>query len=184
MAQSSAKDEIYWKVLGAAMALDFKRGHQKWTIAELARVSGIKRPLIYYYFGKSRLDILLAAVRVIGEEFFGLSDRRLQMWKAQEIHQSIRQSRSFLHSHKDLIGFYFLHRARENPIGDAIRVLEKKHRDKIARFFPGLSKSQQEQIGAFFFGLVFVPSLSEEAIEDCFAALRLSKSGSPLTASL
>ena len=52
------KDETYWKILDAVIALEIRRGHQKWTISELSRLSGITRTLIYYYFGKSKLEIL------------------------------------------------------------------------------------------------------------------------------
>jgi AcrR family transcriptional regulator len=178
------KDEIYWKVLKAAMVLDYKRGHQKWTMAELARQSGVKRPLIYYYFGKSRLDILLAAVKVLGEECFGLSNGRIELWRTGRVNESVKASRAVVQEHKDLAGFYFLHRAKDNPVGDALRHLEKKYAQKIEKFFPTLSKSQQQQLGAFFFGLVFAPDLSNEALGECLKSLRIPKSSEALTASL
>ncbi len=166
------------------MALDFKRGHQKWTMAELSRVSGVKRPLIYYYFGKSRVEILLAAVKVLGEDCFGLSDRRVEMWKRGEMDQSIRESRKFLQDQKELAGFYFLHRAKDNAVGEALRLLERKYREKFCRYFPSLNKNQQEQLAAFFFGLVFIPDLSDEALESCLASLRIPGRASSLTASI
>jgi AcrR family transcriptional regulator len=178
------KDQIYWKVLKAAMVLDYKRGHQKWTMSELARTSGVKRPLIYYYFGKSRMDILLAAVKVLGEDCFGLSEQRLTLWKSGRMNESVKRSRSLMQEHKDLAGFYFLHRAKENPVGDALRRLEKSYDQKIKRFFPTLSREQQEQIGAFFFGLVFAPALSDSALDECLKSVRIPKAGEALTASL
>jgi len=176
------KDQIYWKVLKTAMALDFKRGHQKWTMAELSRVSGIKRPLIYYYFGKLRNEILLAGVKVLGEECFGLSDRRLQLWQNKEMSTSIRESRQFMLEHPELAGFYFLHRLKQTPIGEAIKSLESKYCQKFQRFFPHLNSDQQEQMSAFFFGLVFTPNLSEAALESCLKSIKVPMRQSALTA--
>ncbi len=176
------KDQIYLKVLQAAMSLDFKRGHQKWTMAELSRTSGIKRPLIYYYFGKSRAEILLAGVKVLGEECFGLSDRRLKLWENREIEMSIRESRSFIQQHPELSGFYFLHRLRDSPLGAALRELERKYLLKFQRFFPHLEIHQREQMGAFFFGLVFTPQLSENSLQSCLESLKVALRQTPLTA--
>lgn len=178
------KDQIYWKVLKAAMVLDYKKGHQKWTMSELARASGVKRPLIYYYFGKSRIDILLAAVKVLGEDCFGLSEERLALWKSGRMNESVKRSRALMQEHKDLAGFYFLHRAKENPVGNALRQLEKNYYQKIKRFFPTISREQQEQLGAFFFGLVFAPALSDSALDQCLNSLRTHKANEALTAFL
>jgi len=176
------KDQIYWKVLKTVMSLDFKRGHQKWTMAELSRVSGIKRPLIYYYFGKSRIEILLAGVKVLGEECFGLSDRRMRLWQNREMATSIRESRQFMHDHPELAGFYFLHRRKFTPIGNAIQDLESKYCKKFQRFFPKLSSDQQEQMSAFFFGLVFTPNISELALEGCLKSINVPTRQTTLTA--
>lgn len=159
------KDEIYWKVLKAAMALDFKRGHCRWTIAELSRASGVSRPLIYYYFGKSREDILLASVKVLGEECFGLSDRRITLWKNGDFKKSVKESRKFIQEHQDLAAFYFAQRAKPHFVGEALRELERKYEQKLKAFFKNASESEIHTKIALLFGCVFAPSISETALD-------------------
>jgi len=159
-----SKDEIYWKVLRAAMSLDFKKGHCRWTIAGLSRVSGVSRPLIYYYFGKNREDILLAAVKVIGEECFGLSPKRMKLWKEGDLCDSVRQSRAFVQDHQDLAAFYFAQRSKPHFVGIALRELEAQYAKKLKNFFRTQEDADIQRKLALFFGLVFAPGISDEAI--------------------
>src|SRR4051812_22858182 len=118
------KDQTYWTILNAAIQLDFKKGHQKWTMSELARTTEITRSLIYYYFGKSRLDILNEAVRLVGEEFFGLSDSKIKLWAKGEIAESVLFTRREIEKSPNLGTFYLIHRNRTSEIGESIRGLE------------------------------------------------------------
>ena len=76
MELKTKKDEAFWKILNAAIELDYKKGHLKWTMTELSRRSGVTRSLIYYYFGRQKAAILKEAVKIVGEEFVGLNERR------------------------------------------------------------------------------------------------------------
>ena len=98
--EKPTKDETYWKILNAAVALDIQKGHQKWTITQLSKKSGISRALIYYYFGSSKVDLLKEAISTIGYEMAGISQDRLELWSHGKI------AESFMVTHKIL---------KENP---------------------------------------------------------------------
>jgi len=154
--QPAPKDETYWKILRGALELDFKKGHQRWTISELSRVSGVTRSLIYYYFGKSRESLLTEAVRLIGEELFGLSTERLKLWEAGRGEESIRASRRMALEQPFLLGFYFSNRFRPSAVGREIRELEKKHLARLRRLSPKPPEQLRQQMYSIF-GEVLCP---------------------------
>ena len=165
------KEAIFHKVFMAAMALDFRKGHQRWTISELARTSGITRSLIYYYFGNSKTDILVESVKTIGEEFFGLTPSRMKLWDVGTIADSIDMSRRFIEANPDLAAFYLLHRTKDSPIGRAFRDLEFRHQQKLLKYFPESSDSAVKLRSALLFGLVFAANISSKAVQE---AIRLA----------
>ena len=165
-----SKEEVYWKVLQAAIELDFKKGHQKWTISDVSRASGVTRSLIYYYFGRSRAALLEEAVKVIGSEVFGLTDERLEMWKKGRMLESALLSKQTAQQYPFLISFYFTHRFRQNAIGGAIRELEKKHYKKVSQFFSNVSEEQLHKQLAVLFGSVLCPHI--ESTSELFSNLK------------
>jgi len=159
-----SKDETFWSVLNSAIELDFKRGHLRWTMSELSRMSKVTRSLIYYYFGKSKEAILLEAVKLIGEEFFGLTTNRVEMWKAGQISESVLQTRRLLEKCPHMGTFYMVHREEETDIGASLRQLELEYKQKLKRFFPQASDPSLEALFGLFMGLVITPRLSDEAV--------------------
>ncbi|MCB0357357.1 MAG: helix-turn-helix transcriptional regulator, partial [Bdellovibrionales bacterium] len=91
--KKSKVDENYWKILNAALELDVKKGHLKWTVSDLSRKSGITRSLIYYYFGRSKSSILNEAIKLIGHEVAGLTPEREEMWNLGDFIASMKQAR-------------------------------------------------------------------------------------------
>ena len=159
----SAKDETYWNVLNAAIQLDFSRGHLRWTMSELSRVSKITRSLIYYYFGKSKEGLLAEAVKLIGEEFFGLNEGRLELWQQGRIADSVILTRHLLEKSPHMVAFYMVHRQADSEIGRSLRSLEVEYMKKLKRFFTKASEPSIEALFSLFLGLVFAPKLSDEA---------------------
>jgi hypothetical protein len=158
------KDEIFWKVLNAAIELDFAKGHLRWSMSELSRKSKITRSLIYYYFGKSKDSILQEGVKLIGEEFFGLTPARLNLWKNGEIGASVIQTKHLVEKSPFIASFYLVHRQAATGVGDQIRNLEKEYRKKIKKFFQNTSEPYQEALYGLLMGLVITPQISDEAV--------------------
>lgn len=160
-----SKHSTHWKVLRAAIELDSSKGHLLWTMSDLSRKSGVTRSLIYYYFGRQKKDILLEAVRFIGKELFGLSDERLELWKNNQIDQSVTASRKLFQKYHFLYAFYFCQRAKDSLIGKEIRNLEAKHLNKIKSRFPDFSTEECQVVSSLFLGFVLSPEISPHAIQ-------------------
>ncbi len=158
------KDDTFWSVLRAAIELDFRRGHLRWKMSELSRDSKVTRSLIYYYFGKSKENILVTAVKLIGEEFFGLTPLRVQMWKDGKIAESLLLSRRLLERVPHIGTFYMVHREEQTEIGASLRQLELEYRKKIKRFFPDSPAEALDALFALFMGLTLTPRLSDPGV--------------------
>jgi AcrR family transcriptional regulator len=161
--KDSRKDDTFWAVLNAAIELEFRKGHLRWTMSDLSRASQVTRSLIYYYFGKSKEGILVEAVKLIGEELFGLTLQRIELWQRGELAESVNQSRRLLERSPHLGSFYMVHRGAPTEVGESLRRLENEYREKLRRFFSEAGEPYQEAIFALLLGLVIAPRLSEEA---------------------
>lgn len=158
------KDETYRSILNCALRLDFKKGHKRWTLTELSRATHVTRSLIYYYFGKSKDGILVAAVKMVGEELFGLSPDRIALWDQSAIEESVCLSRQAVESSPHLVAFFFAHRNEDNSIGEMLRDLEEAHRKKLKRFLCDISNEQANALSGLLLGLVIAPNVSRQAI--------------------
>jgi AcrR family transcriptional regulator len=153
------KDEVFWKVLNCAIELETKRGHQKWSITELSKRSGITRSLIYYYFGRSRLDILFAAAKIIGSEVFGLTQEKLKDWSLNRMVEAVAYNHRLNQRYPHLLSFYLTHRGRDSEIGEALRSYESQYFHKIQNLLPDHAPAQIEALWCLTFGLVVAPNL-------------------------
>jgi AcrR family transcriptional regulator len=166
-----SKDETFWQVLNSAIELDFRRGHLRWTMSELSRVSKVTRSLIYYYFGKSKEAILLEAVKLIGEEFLGLTANRVELWQQGKVAESVLQSRHLLEKCPHMGTFYMVHRGEETEIGESLRQLEKEYRLKLKRFFNHANEPTLDAVYGLFLGLVMAPQISDDAVRIAVSAV-------------
>jgi AcrR family transcriptional regulator len=161
----STKDELYWKILNTAVALEAQKGHLKWTVTDLAKKSRISRTLIYYYFGKSKAGLIQEAISTIGKEVIGLSEDRLALWRKGEIFQSFIAGRNILKKNPALLHFYIRHRASENDLGKQIRGLEAAFLAKLKKILPGKDTPTYESLFALYFGIGWFENLSDAAIQ-------------------
>lgn len=170
--QRHPRDATFWKVLNAALELDFKKGHTKWTMSELSRKSGITRSLIYYHFGRSKLAILDLAIQVIGEEVVGISPERMALWKDGGWSASLRRTREVTSQAPFLGSFYLMHRDRPTDVGKSLRSLETNYMKKLQIMFPRLEPGEHRALFGVFFGVAFSPHVDDEAIEFFVAAIK------------
>jgi AcrR family transcriptional regulator len=158
---SEGKDKFYWSVLNSAVALDVRHGHLKWKVSDLARLSGVSRTLIYYYFGKSKEGILHEAVRLFGDLISGQTPDKVELWKVGNLKEANRSSRELVAKVPALVPFYFFNRLSESDIGIAIRAREKAFFDKIDTHFTHLSQAEKKGLFVLYFGLLFVPDMKQ-----------------------
>lgn len=166
------RDSTFWKVLNAALELDFRKGNLKWTMSELSRKSGITRSLIYYHFGRSKTAILSEAINVIGEEIIATGPDRVALWRDGKWAETVRLSREVASQAPHLCNFYLLHRDRPTEIGTAIRALETAYLKKLQKLFPELPAAGIKALFAFFFGICFAPHVDDETVEVAIQGLR------------
>ncbi|MCB0385274.1 MAG: TetR/AcrR family transcriptional regulator, partial [Bdellovibrionales bacterium] len=162
----------FWKVLNAAIELDYKKGHGKWTISDLARKSDITRSLIYYYFGRSKENIIHEAVKIIGEEMIGMSPERQALWKRGELVESMLQARRIYEKCPALAPFVLEHYHRPTELGKTIRHLENEFCQKLHATFPNLDESQVRSLYSVYWGLSFSPLVDETVIHHVLTAVK------------
>lgn len=169
------KDENYMKILDAVVRLEVLKGHLRWKMSDLSRISGVQRTLIYYYFGKSKESILNEALKTIGDEFFGLSAERIEMWKQGRMRESILKSRERFKQAPHVPQFFFHWRHQPSVVQDALVSLERRFREKVRRQFPDIQKNDEEAVYAVFFGLVLVPDLKEAVLDRVLAGMKFPR---------
>jgi AcrR family transcriptional regulator len=170
--EQKTKDEIFWAVFDTVIKLDITKGHLAWKMSDLARSSKISRTLIYYYFGKSKESTLQAAANYMGEEYFGLSEDRLALWKQGKVLESILQSRFLCLRSPHTLYFYLNWRHVDNPIGQKLREYEVRYRQKLQDYYPLSNPDQINALSAVFFGLVTTPDLTEEAVRSALVVIQ------------
>lgn len=159
------QDERYWAILNHAVRLEVSKGHLRWTMAELARGSGVGRTLIYYYFGKSKDAIIQVALKLIADEVFGLSAERLKLWREGRVAESVMESREMLTLAPQLREFYFHWRYIPGEIRNHLIQTEKRYLQKLKSVYPQLSAVQAEAFFAICFGLVMAPLVSPATVK-------------------
>jgi len=164
MAENKTKDETYWTLLDSAIELDIKKGHLKWTLSDLSRKSKITRSLIYYYFGKDKQDILKEAIKLVGEEFIGLTEKRMELWQKGLFAESMQVARKFNENAPYLPLFIMENRNKPNEIGNSLKSIEEGFIAKLKTFFPNCDDTQITSIFAIYWGLSFSPRITNESI--------------------
>jgi len=163
--KDNSKDQQYWRVLDAVIRLEVTRGHLKWKLTEVSRLSGVGRPLIYYYFGKSKPEIIRTALKVIGDEFFGLSPERLKLWQSGRIAESIQRTRELMTKAPHVMEFYFHWRHQKGEIGDHFRTMERRYRKKLQELMPDYGEPEREALFAGLFGFSLLQDISVESLQ-------------------
>jgi AcrR family transcriptional regulator len=160
-----SKDELFWKILDAALKLDLTKGHLRWKMTDLSRASGVTRSLIYYYFGHSKDSIIQAAINITGEEFFGLSEARQALWDSGRVWESVKRSRELVKSTPHIPIFYLNQRQPGSPFHKAMMELETRHFQKLSLRFPNAHPEMLRAAFATLLGLVTVADISDETLK-------------------
>jgi len=160
------KDNNYWSILNAVIRLEVTKGHLLWKMTDLSRLSGVGRPLIYYYFGNSKDEIVQAAMKIIGDEFFGFSDERMELWKRGDVMETVSRTRALLEKAPFISVFYFHWRHQTGEIADHLRGLERRYFEKLSSVCPQFSQAQIEALFSALFGATVFPQLSEEGLRE------------------
>lgn len=172
-----SKDEMYLRIFETVVDLEYKKGHLNWSVTMLAQKSGVSRTLIYYYFGKKKENIILGAIRYLGEDLIGVTPRRLEYWKKGQIEGTLMESRRTLARLPGLIPLYYRLRTTHTQFGKSIRDLETKQKAKFSEQLPQLKNEEVEAFFALMMGLAFAPDISPDAVKSGCRWLQTVTSG-------
>lgn len=157
------KDENYWKILNAALELDVKKGHLKWTVSDLSRKSRVTRSLIYYYFGRSKLELLKEAIHLIGSEISGLTSSRDQLWGDGDLLESLGRARAIYEKAPFICQFIYEHQNQSNEIGISLREVQDRFREKLKKYFSVEESAGVRALFGVYWGLLFAPEQDHES---------------------
>ncbi len=162
--KAPTKDDLFWKVLDSVIRLECTRGHLKWKMTDLSRMSGVTRTLIYYYFGKSKLALVQSAIQVIGGEFFGLDPTKHDLWDRGDFLQSIHLTRDLFVKAPYVGIFYLTQRQPGSIFHKDIMALEARYLARLEKAYPRASQDKVHLLFAALIGMVLLPDLKLDAI--------------------
>lgn len=165
MGTPPTKDDLFWKILDAALQLECSKGHLRWKMTDLSRSSGVTRSLIYYYFGNSKIKIIQEAIRLMGEEFFGLSEERMELWRTGKFSESLQKTRELTRRTPHIVIFYLQQRRAGNSLSKEIDHLEQRYLEKLAKRFPNATRDRLVVSFSALLGIAALADVSDETIQ-------------------
>lgn len=162
-ADTPTKDEKYWRILDAVLRLEVLKGHLKWTLSDLSRTCKITRPLIYYYFGKEKKDILETAIKIIGEELFGLQTGKERFFATGDFKDSLFKAQELIKNSPHIPIFYLFWRMREGEIKERLLKMESLYIENLMREWR-LTHEAAAAIAMIFWGGVCSPLSNEGSL--------------------
>jgi AcrR family transcriptional regulator len=136
----------------------------RWKVSDLARATGVSRPLIYYHFGKTKKEILMTSIEMLSEFFFGLSKEREKMLYEGKAWESVLISRELFSRNPSFAIFYFRWRLIKSPMQQRLQELEKKYQIMLKKAFPTLTQEKILVLHAINQAVVTSPYLSAESL--------------------
>ena len=173
MIDMALTSEQYNKLLLSVIHLEVRKGHLKWSVSELSRLTKITRPLIYYYLGKTKKDIFKSTLLILAKEFYGLSDERKSM-KARKDKgrlQSLLASRELAMSNADVLAFFYTHRFGKNWLQPELAAMEKAYVAGLDKDLKDMSEDFSILFKALSHAFVTVPFFKNSDIEKGFNKL-------------
>jgi len=154
------------KLVNVVLNLDVVKGHLKWKVSEVARVSKVTRTSLYYHLGRNKLQILKSCVELAAREFYGLSPKRIQMLRDGRVQECVRMSQDLCQKYPEFMVFYFRWRMKKSPMQATLIELENVYRKKLSSVFPHLSPIELVAVHALLQGLISSPFLTREAFNE------------------
>lgn len=161
----------YQKLLTSVMHLEVRKGHLRWTVSELSRVTKVSRPLIYYYLGKTKKEIFKAALLILAKEFYGISDDRQKLKKENGRLASFKVSRKMAMGDPDMIAFFYANRMEKNWVQPELLEIENKYLQKVNADIAEMDEGMRVLLKVISHGFVICPFVSEDEMVKAFHRL-------------
>jgi AcrR family transcriptional regulator len=164
--EPAAKAKVRLDILEAMVRLENERGHLAWKISELARAAAVSRALVYYYFGRTKAEILDAGIEVLAEEYFGLTDERERLLGQGKGWESALASRRMALARPAFVVFYLRWRTQKrSPLAAKLAEIDRRYEAMLTVAYPQLSRDQIVALHGILYSVVTAPFLTDEALE-------------------
>jgi len=163
--------EKFDKLLHTVMHLEVRKGHLRWTVSELSRLTKVTRPLIYYYLGKTKIEIFKATLYILAKDFYGLSDERIAMKAKTGRLDSILATRKVAMGNADILAFFYANRFGKTWMQPELVDMEKAFIARLDKELEGISEEFQILFKALCQSFVTAAFFNEEQIRIGFAKL-------------
>jgi AcrR family transcriptional regulator len=164
-------ENVREKILQTVLSLEVSKGHLKWKVSDLARLTKASRPLVYYHFGKTKQQILDTCIETIAIDYFGLGEDRKDTLKSGLALESLMQTRAMFLKNPSLVVFYQKWRMQPGPVCKQLMEIEKKYQAKIKEAFPFLTSAQIVAVHGLFHGLISAPFMNDEALRESYSVI-------------
>ena len=161
----------YQKLLLTVIHLEVRKGHLRWTVSELSRLTKVSRPLIYYYLGKTKKEIFKAALLILAKEFYGISDERKELKKKGGRLASLKASRELAMGNPNVVSFFYANRMEKNWVQPELLEMEETYVRRVNEDLAELDPGMQVLVKVISHGLVTCPFLTSEDVEQGYHRL-------------
>lgn len=154
-----------FNIVNSVLRFELAKGHLRWKVTDIARVSGVNRGIIYYNFGRTKGQIFDTCLDVISSEFYGTSEERMKFIERGDLYGCVFQNFKMFRESPEFLVFYSNARVKKSPLRDRLIAIEENYREKLSQIFPHLSSEEILAVHAVIQGAVSSPILCEETFE-------------------
>jgi hypothetical protein len=161
-----------WTVINCVLSLEVTKGHLKWKVSDVSRMTKVDRNWIYYHLGKSKTEIFDYCLEKCAEEFYGLSESRMQMVREGRLKECLVLTRAMFQENPEFMIFYYKWRMRKGILQQKLIELEVRYRKKLQAIFPKWTNDDIISFQALIQGAVMSPVLSESTFKRAIEMIR------------
>ena len=172
MDKSKSKEDYIENIMEAVIELEMTKGHLKWRMSDLSRLSGVTRSLLYYYFGKNKKNIFKESVNFYIGQFLDFRLERAERIRKGEIVELISVARTKLRKNPYVLQFYAKHRLEETEVSVLFEKAEKNYFESLRETLPVRWRPLARMMWALVFGLAVQPSLTDEDLKSAERIMR------------
>lgn len=161
----SSKEDKIFQVALSIFELEELHGHLGWKVTQIVEVSGVSRSLIYRYFGSSKEEILLEAVKAFLMRFYGFDGEE----KLSFI-EKLTNARKLIEDYPQAGMFYLKWRTSESDLKDEFLKIEGLYQQALKEMLPHFNEEELMAFHVCIHGFVTAPFLKSGEVEKVWSA--------------
>ena len=152
----------YYRICNELLRLEVTKGHLNWSVSEVARASEVTRSLIYYYFGKSKEEVLSEASRYMINTIYGDSE-----FSHIGVKNRVKKVIAITNDNPYLFIYWYNNRGKDNQAGNLIDQKELRGRRTIKSYYPEMSDKEVSMVQALQISAVAM-RWDEKTVDEMF----------------